>query len=448
MFLASVQIAGPLLVVLFLADVGLGLLTRVAPALNAFAMGFPLKILLTVTLAAVMFVALPRIVVLAHRAGHDGSWGWADGGFRSEEKTEQATQKRMQEVRSKGELPSPRTSPPGSASGPPRIMLPATIGAGADAGTDQMFASRHVAAHPDLGARAAAARDGLGSVLATLLPFLIVIAMAVLAGAAAQGGVQFKQVHAASTNSSTCVTGIRRVFGTHALWEGAKALLKTAVVGIVLYVVIQGMMPVLLVAGGLPVSALLDAAGEGAASLLRSAVVAGLAAGRGRRLRRDAPQPEEDPDDQKGSQGREQEHRGRPADQVAAPLPAAGDEPQPDDRRRRRRRRGAGQPDPRRGRAEVRAGQVRAPRRRQGRRPRSRRASGSRRPTDGVPMVKDIPLARALHAACELGQEIPVDLYNAVARVLAFVMALKARGTASGVHSMTERHHGLRRALT
>lgn len=62
MFLASVQIAGPLLVVLFLADAGLGLLTRVAPALNAFAMGFPLKILLTVTLAAVVFIALPRIV--------------------------------------------------------------------------------------------------------------------------------------------------------------------------------------------------------------------------------------------------------------------------------------------------------------------------------------------------------------------------------------------------
>ena len=41
-------------------------------------------------------------------------------------------------------------------------------------------------------------------------------------------------------------------------------------------------------------------------------------------------------------------------------------------------------------------------------------------------MVQDIPLARALHAACEIGQEIPLELYNAVARVLAFVMQLKA----------------------
>ena len=62
MFVAAVQIAGPLIVVLFLADVGLGLLTRVAPALNAFALGFPLKIMLTVVLAAVLFVALPGVV--------------------------------------------------------------------------------------------------------------------------------------------------------------------------------------------------------------------------------------------------------------------------------------------------------------------------------------------------------------------------------------------------
>ncbi|MGJ9424636.1 flagellar biosynthetic protein FliR [Nesterenkonia halotolerans] len=62
MFMAAVQIAGPLLVVLFLADAGLGLLTRVAPALNAFSLGFPLKIFLTMTLAGSVFVVLPAAV--------------------------------------------------------------------------------------------------------------------------------------------------------------------------------------------------------------------------------------------------------------------------------------------------------------------------------------------------------------------------------------------------
>ena len=62
MLLSSLQIAGPLIVVLFLADAGLGLLTRVAPALNAFSLGFPIKILITLTLASTVFLAMPHIV--------------------------------------------------------------------------------------------------------------------------------------------------------------------------------------------------------------------------------------------------------------------------------------------------------------------------------------------------------------------------------------------------
>lgn len=62
MMLAALQIAGPLIAVLFLADVGLGLITRVAPALNAFALGFPLKILLTLVLGVTAFLALPQVV--------------------------------------------------------------------------------------------------------------------------------------------------------------------------------------------------------------------------------------------------------------------------------------------------------------------------------------------------------------------------------------------------
>lgn len=59
MFVATLQIAGPLVVILFLTDVGLGLLTRVSPALNAFALGFPLKILMTLTFGGFAYLAMP-----------------------------------------------------------------------------------------------------------------------------------------------------------------------------------------------------------------------------------------------------------------------------------------------------------------------------------------------------------------------------------------------------
>jgi flagellar biosynthesis protein FliR len=62
MFIAGFQIAGPLVAVLFLADVGLGLLTRAAPALNAFALGFPLKILITISLSAFALMAMPQLI--------------------------------------------------------------------------------------------------------------------------------------------------------------------------------------------------------------------------------------------------------------------------------------------------------------------------------------------------------------------------------------------------
>ncbi|MPQ99484.1 flagellar type III secretion system protein FlhB [Modestobacter sp. I12A-02628] len=51
-----------------------------------------------------------------------------------------------------------------------------------------------------------------------------------------------------------------------------------------------------------------------------------------------------------------------------------------------------------------------------------------------VPLVHDIPLARALYASTDLDQEVPPQLFTAVARVLAFVMHLGSRGVVGGVH--------------
>ncbi|HCN70224.1 MAG TPA: flagellar biosynthetic protein FlhB, partial [Pusillimonas sp.] len=44
----------------------------------------------------------------------------------------------------------------------------------------------------------------------------------------------------------------------------------------------------------------------------------------------------------------------------------------------------------------------------------------------GVPQLSAPPLARALHEHVELGQEIPADLYKAVAEVLAWVFQLRS----------------------
>jgi flagellar biosynthetic protein FliR len=69
LFVSALQIAGPLVVIYFIADLALGVLNRIAPQLNAFSMSFPIKIGLTFLLVGLTFLAMPNLVAnLATRA--------------------------------------------------------------------------------------------------------------------------------------------------------------------------------------------------------------------------------------------------------------------------------------------------------------------------------------------------------------------------------------------
>jgi flagellar biosynthesis protein FlhB len=49
-----------------------------------------------------------------------------------------------------------------------------------------------------------------------------------------------------------------------------------------------------------------------------------------------------------------------------------------------------------------------------------------------IPIVKDIPLARLLHKKCEIGREVPMETFKAVAAVLAFVAKITGRPPGTG----------------
>ncbi|ABL80266.1 MULTISPECIES: flagellar biosynthetic protein FliR [unclassified Nocardioides] len=61
-FTTAVQIALPMIAVLFLSDLGLALLTKVAPQLNAFNVMFPVKVGMTLLLVGLWFPVLPQAV--------------------------------------------------------------------------------------------------------------------------------------------------------------------------------------------------------------------------------------------------------------------------------------------------------------------------------------------------------------------------------------------------
>jgi flagellar biosynthetic protein FliR len=76
-FISAVQIALPLIGVLFLADLGLALLTKVAPQLNAIGIMFPAKIGLTLLVVGLSFPVLPDALarLVEHAAQAMGAVG-------------------------------------------------------------------------------------------------------------------------------------------------------------------------------------------------------------------------------------------------------------------------------------------------------------------------------------------------------------------------------------
>ena len=97
-----------MIAVLFLADLGLALLTKVAPQLNAINVMFPVKIGLTLLLVGLVLPGPARRRRPAGRPRHPGDVDRCPArGERamSEEKTEKATPKKRKENRKEGQVP-------------------------------------------------------------------------------------------------------------------------------------------------------------------------------------------------------------------------------------------------------------------------------------------------------------------------------------------------------
>ncbi|WP_350348539.1 EscU/YscU/HrcU family type III secretion system export apparatus switch protein [Agromyces sp. G08B096] len=355
----------------------------------------------------------------------------------SGERTERATEKRLREVYEQGKLQRSQDLTAWVGIGAAALMIPATISAATDAAVAQFAAVADAAADPDPLAAVHALDVGFASVLPSVGWMLAVVAGAVLAAAALQGGVHLRKKFVRFEHLEP-VGGLKRIFGMQAVWQGVKALVKSAVVAGVLLLVVQGLMPVLLGAGGLPLNAVLQAAADGTTWLVLAAVAAGLGLAAAdvlvvaRRNRKHTMMTKRElQDEHKHTDGDPLIKSQRRARQLAMSrnrmIAAIADadvvvvnpthvavalryEP--------------GKSAPRlvaKGKGHV-ATRIREEAER-----------------TGVPMVRDIPLARALHAGCAVGHEIPVDLYQAVAVLLAFVAVLRRRGRAAlrGIHSLS-----------
>lgn len=350
------------------------------------------------------------------------------------EKTEQPTPQRLKKARKEGQIP--RTQELGTWAGiaASSVLLPMVAGKGF-AEVQVLFVQiGSVADNPESAAIPALLGQALTAFVMTMLPLALGLLVVGVVASGSQGGINFATKGMRPTlKKFNPLTGFKRMFGSQGLWEVTKALIKTVALGVVVVMTSDRAQTLVSSAGALPLSAVVDTFADSAILMFRVVAVTGLVLAVAdylvvrkkmmKELRMSKYEITQEHKQAEGDPYMKAHRRGvqlsmsrnrmmvevAEADvllvnpthvAVALKYEAAKGAP-------RVVAKGAG---------EVAA--------------KLREIAAEAR----VPMVQDIPLARALHASCELGQEVPPQLFTAVARVLAFVMHLGARGVRGGLH--------------
>jgi flagellar biosynthetic protein FlhB len=350
------------------------------------------------------------------------------------EKTEKPTPQRLKKARKDGQIPRTQELGTWLGAAAASVLLPMLVGNAYDSAQELFMQVGSVAKHPETEAISRLMGQALTAFLTTLLPMALAMMLVGTLASAAQGGITLSGKGMKPTlQKFNPVPGFKRMFGTQGLWEAIKALIKTIALAVVIITTSSKAQELVSASGALPLSQITSVFAESAVLMFRVVGITGLVIAiadylvvRKKMMSKLKMSQYEIKQEYKQSEGDPYVKAQRRSTQlsmsrnrmmsdikdadvllvnpthVAVALKYQADKGAP-----RVVAKGAG---------EV-AAKLRA------------LAEEAR-----VPMVQDIPLARALHASCDLGQEVPAQLFTAVARVLAFVMQLNSRGVRGGVH--------------
>jgi flagellar biosynthetic protein FlhB len=363
------------------------------------------------------------------------------GGGSGGERTEKATPKRLKKARRDGNIANTPEIGSWAALLVAGFLLPRVAHSLLSNATETLVGVGVIIRSPDPGRAMALAGSALRSAGLVALPLGLVFAFISIVSVAAQGGFWFSTgLLKPKFSRLNPLQGVKRMFGGHAWWQLAKSLLKTAVLAAVVYFSVRNLVPTIMGSGSLPLQSLVKLAVDAALNLVRDSAIAGLVMAladytvvRRRNNKQLKMTKEEIKEEYKEAEGDPHVRSARRSRQMAL--------------RRNRMLRDVETADvvvvnpthvavalryePGRGAPRVvakGADNIAA---------KIREVAEKNR----VPMVSDVPLARTLYKSCEIGQEIPADLFKAVATVLAFIMTLKRRGSAAGVHTVRTLPH-------
>ncbi|VXB63007.1 flagellar biosynthesis protein FlhB [Citricoccus sp. K5] len=191
------------------------------------------------------------------------------------ERTEQASDRQMREVRKKGKLGRSTDVSAWVVVAAVAVMVPMTILAAQGAATDSLFQITRAAQSGDPQVALQVLAQAGGALGASILPLMAVAMLAAVATPFLQGPVTFRSL-APKFDHFNPVSAAQKILGPQAWWNAAKALAKSAAVGLLMYWVIQAVATGLMGAGLLPLEAVTSVVSTAALQLLWFSVLAGL----------------------------------------------------------------------------------------------------------------------------------------------------------------------------
>jgi len=354
----------------------------------------------------------------------------------SSDKTEKPTPKKLREARERGQVPRTPDLSVWAALLATTLLLQMTVSRAIPGLRDMLAQMGTVIAHPDNGAAMRFAADAGWKAAGIVAPLLIgLVVVGVVANVAQVGFKPTAKKLKPDFTRLNPFKGLKRMVSMQAWWELAKGLAKTAVLVLVAWPVISSSLTRMTngTNGSLPTLAGLTA--TTALTMLRNVAAAGLVIAAAdyayqrrrimKQLRMTRQELREELKQQEGSPEMRRAIRSRAlsisrnrmiravsmADVVVVnPTHYAV----------------ALQYDAVKGAPEVVAKGAGAI------------AAGIRAMAEkhDVPIVHEPVLTRTLYRSCEIGELVPVELYEAVAHLLAFVFGLRAKGRAQGYHEL------------
>lgn len=357
-------------------------------------------------------------------------------------KTEKATPQQRKKAKEEGNIPRTQDLSMWLTVIVFTVLASRTVSALNDEFTILLRGIGELITRPDVRVAQQLFRNGLIGGLVVMAPVVVCCMIAGALGHIVQGGIKiYAKRFKPKWKKLNVFTGLKNMFGMQAAWTFVKTLIKFVVFGFIAFGVVQGTMAAVTGSGEWSMGSILAITADSAMTVLRDIAIVGLviaAADYGMEryrvekslkmskdsIKRESKQQEGDPH-VKAARRQKQREMGRRRMMAAVGEATVVVTNPTHVAVALKYEQGGGAPQV----VAKGAGHL-AERIRQ------------EAEANGVPMVRDVIIARMLFKLCEVDSYIPFELYDAIAQVLAFIMRMSELRKSERTHESPLRHPG------